>query len=361
MTLQRRSTADSRLVRGLVLDHGGRHPDMPKSLKDAYILTLNVSLEYEQAETNAGFVYKTAEEREKLVESERIWLDERCKKIVELKRTVCTDDNNKTFCIINQKGVDPLSLDIFAKEGILCLRRAKRRNMERLTLACGGQQVLSLEDLSPEVLGFAGQVSQMTYGGDDETFTFVEDCQPPETSESKSSSASCTLLVQGPNELSTNQIKDAIKDGLRAVKNAVEDKAVVPGAGAFELAASMHLKEKIMPNISGAKKLGVQVFADALLVIPKTLAANSGFDVPHVLMKLQDERKDSGLPIGIDTKTGDALLPVEEGIYDTVRVKRQGLFLTTVLSTQLLLVDEVMRAGKAMGKMPDMDDPSMMQ
>ena len=51
------------------------------------------------------------------------------------------------LAIPSKKGVDPLSLDIFAKEGILCLRRAKRRNMERLVLATGGQVILSLEDL----------------------------------------------------------------------------------------------------------------------------------------------------------------------------------------------------------------------
>lgn len=61
-------------------------------------------------------------------------------KIVELKRQVCSgDDKNKTFVVINQKGIDPFSLDVLAKEGILALRRAKRRNMERLTLACGGE------------------------------------------------------------------------------------------------------------------------------------------------------------------------------------------------------------------------------
>ena len=58
----------------------------------------------------------------------RKWLDERCRQVVDFKRSVCKE--GETFVIINQKGVDPLSLDIFAKEGILCMRRAKRRNME---------------------------------------------------------------------------------------------------------------------------------------------------------------------------------------------------------------------------------------
>jgi len=336
-----RHTADtSRFVRGLVLDHGGRHPDMPSELRNVHIMTCNVSLEYEQTETQAGFAYSSAEEREKLVESERIWLDERCRKIVALKKQVCKDA--ETFCIVNQKGVDPLSLDIFAKEGILCLRRAKRRNMERLTLACGGQVILSLEDLDPAHLGYAGKVSQITYGED--KYTFIEDCP--------ASAQSCTLFLQGPNQLTTDQIKDAVKDGLRAVKNVVEDAAVVPGAGAFELAASMHLTQNVLPKTKGKAQLGIEAFAEALLIVPKTLAANSGFDIQESLLQLKEERQATGMAIGLNCQTGEPMLPSEEGVWDNVRVKRQSLHLSTVLANQLLLVDEVMRAGKQMGRTP---------
>lgn len=83
---------------------------------------------------NSGFFYKTAEEREKLLSSEREFIDQRVKKIVELKNQVCPKDSDKSFVVINQKGIDPISLDILAKNGILALRRAKRRNMERLSL-----------------------------------------------------------------------------------------------------------------------------------------------------------------------------------------------------------------------------------
>lgn len=69
---------DTKLIRGLVLDHGTRHPDMPKSLKNCYILTCNVSLEYEKTEVNSGFFFSSAEEREKLAISERKFTDDRC-------------------------------------------------------------------------------------------------------------------------------------------------------------------------------------------------------------------------------------------------------------------------------------------
>jgi T-complex protein 1 subunit zeta len=88
------------------------------------------------SEVNSGFFYSSAEQREKLVESERRHVDAKVKKIIDLKNLVCdqamdTKEKKKSFVVINQKGIDPLSLDILAKNGIFALRRAKRRNMER--------------------------------------------------------------------------------------------------------------------------------------------------------------------------------------------------------------------------------------
>merc|ERR1712203_863468 len=186
MEMQHRSEAESKLVKGLVLDHGGRHPDMPKRLENCHILTCNVSMEYEKTEVNSGFFYKSAEDREKLVAAERKFIDDRVQKVIEFKRKVCGDDDKnsgdgkkKTFVIINQKGIDPLSLDALAKEGILALRRAKRRNMERLALACGGSAVNSFEDLTESVLGYAGVVYEHVLG--ENKFTFVEECKNPQS------------------------------------------------------------------------------------------------------------------------------------------------------------------------------------
>lgn len=171
MTMQHRTASDTQLIRGLALDHGARHPDMPKKVKNAFILTLNVSLEYEKSEINSGFYYSSADQREKLVESERRFVDEKLRRIVELKKHVCGDDPNKGFVVVNQKGIDPLSLDVLVKNGIFALRRAKRRNMERLQLICGGVAQNSVEDLSPDVLGWAGLVYEHQLG--EEKYTFI--------------------------------------------------------------------------------------------------------------------------------------------------------------------------------------------
>jgi len=114
----------------------------------------------------------------------------------------------------------------------------------------------------------------------------------------------------------------------------------------------MHLRDVVAKRTRGRAKLGVQAYADALLVIPKTLAENSGFDVQDSILKLTDERESTGLAVGLDCESGEPMIPADEGIWDNVRVKRQCLYLSTVLGNQLLLVDEVMKAGKQMGKRP---------
>merc|ERR1712111_247254 len=282
MEMQHRSETDTSLIRGLVMDHGGRHPDMPKRLENCYILTCNVSLEYEKTEVNSGFFYKSAEDREKLVVAERKFIQDRVEKIIELKKKVCTKEDGKTFVVINQKGIDPMSLDALAKEGILALRRAERRNMERLALACGGVAMNSVEELSVECLGEAGLVYEHVLG--ENKFTYVEKCSNPQ---------SVTILLRAGNKHALVQMKDAVRDGLRAVKNALEDGCVVPGAGAYEVAVHMALK-KAMDHVKGRERLGMQAYADGMLVIPKVLAQNSGYDPQDVMVTLVSESNDSG-------------------------------------------------------------------
>lgn len=204
--------------------------------------------------------------------------------------------------------------------------------MERLALACGGVAMNSVDEMDESILGLAGTVYEHILG--ENKFTFVEKCKNPQ---------SVTILMKGPNKHTLNQIKDAVRDGLRAVKNAIEDDCVVPGAGAFEVAAHAALK-KYLETVKGRARLGIQAYADGMLVIPKVLAQNSGFDSQDVMVKLLEESA-TGQVVGLDCDSGEACVPANLGIYDNYRVKRQMINSCTVIATNLLLVDEIMRAG----------------
>jgi len=310
MHMQHKMSTESKLIRGLVLDHGGRHSELPSSMSNCYILCLNVSLEYEKTEVHSGFFWSSAEQREKLIASERQFTDDKVQKVIDLKRKVC-EGTDKNFVVINQKGIDPPALEMLARDGIVGIRRAKKRNGERIPLACGGRQLNSVDDLCPEDLGFCSTYYEQVLG--DDKYTFIEGVENP---------FSCTILIKGPNDYSIAQTKEAIRDGLRAVKNTMEDKCVVPGAGAFEIAASEQLQQYAKTQVSGKAKLGVYAFADALLVVPRTLAQNSGFDAQDTLLKVQEAHLKDHKAYGIDTLTGDPLPAEVAQIWDNYIVKR---------------------------------------
>ncbi|TNJ29742.1 TCP-1 chaperonin subunit zeta protein [Giardia muris] len=345
MCMPSRMDVDTRLVSGLVMDHGSRQSELTcVTLHNCFILTLNVSLEYEKTEINSGFFYKNADEMQKLAHEEREYVDSRCRAIIALKEAAYKSyherpgcqDTALNFVVLNQKGIDGAALDMLAGAGIFALRRVKRRNMERLTLCCGGSALCSLDDMKIEDLGWADMLHEEMLG--EEKYTFVEGVKNPR---------SCTILVRGPTRHCIEQIKDAVRDGLRAVKNTITDGAYVAGAGAFEAAAATDL-DRYQESVSGKAKLGVQAFADALRSVPKALAKSAGYDPQELSISLEEANKSNpSVKHGVGIATGKPCDVDAEGIFDNVCVKHQLFHSATVLTTQLLLTDEVLKAGRS--------------
>ncbi len=238
MKMQHKTETDTQLVRGLVLDHGARHADMPKRVENAFVLTLNVSLEYEKTEVNSvSFIQAPSSARSSSSPNAALSMPSSRRSSSSNRlfamRLRGEQREEEELCHFQPEGIDPMSLDILAKNGILALRRAKRRNMERLQLCCGGVAQNSVDDLTPDVLGYAGLVYEHTLG--EEKYTFVEECKDPK---------SVTILIKGPNAHTMSQIQDAVRDGLRSVKNAIEDTTLIAGGGAFEISAAHYLTLK---------------------------------------------------------------------------------------------------------------------
>lgn len=150
--------------------------------------------------------------------------------------------------------------------------------------------------------------------------------------------------MKGPNKHTLAQIKDAVRDGLRSINNALDDKSLIPGAGSFEVRANIKLRD-FAKTVKGKTRLAIQAYADAMLVIPKVLATNSGYDAQDTIVRLQEEAELTSDPIGLDLSTGEPMKPVDLGVYDNYIVKKQIINSCTVIASNLLLVDEVMRAG----------------
>ena len=320
---------DVRLIKGIVLDQGFRHENMPKNMKDVRILLLNVSLVLEDTAVSTYMPVANADQRERLTIASRKFVENKVKAIIELRDAIKSD-----FLLVNGKGIDGPSLDILSRANISALRNVSQKNINRLMHATGARVVNCIDDLTPQDLGFAGHVFEETFRG--EKTVYVDEVKDPKA---------VAIVIRGLDDTYSGLVESAVFDGLRALKHAMFDGKILPGAGATEIAINVFLEEykkKVDPKF----RIGINVMQEAILAIPRCLAENSGLDVAEVIVDMQKEAEGGELG-GIDLDTGEVIDPTLFGIFDNYCVKRGILQSAPIVATQLLLVDQIIQSGKA--------------
>ncbi|MEM2866353.1 MAG: thermosome subunit beta [Candidatus Hadarchaeales archaeon] len=319
------STDDSQIVNGLILDKERVHPGMPEVIKNARIALLDLPLEIKKTETDA-------EIRVTRPEQLRAFLDQEEKMLREMVEKISSVGANVVFC---QKGIDDLAQHYLAKAGILAARRVKKSDMEKLSRATGGKVVTNLEDLTPAELGKAGVVEERKIG--DKKFIFVRECENPRA---------VGILVRGGSEHVTDEIERGLTDALGVVAAAVEDNKYVYGGGAPEMALATRLRD-YADTVGGREALAVRAFADALEVIPKTLAENAGMDSVDILVELRAKHaKQEGKYYGVDVYNGKIEDMKKLGVVEPLRVKTQAIKSAAEAAIMILRIDDVIAAAK---------------
>ncbi len=325
------SILDSELVEGVIIDKEVVRPGMPKSVKDAKIALLDCPLEIKKTETDAEIrVARPEELRSFLEEEERI--------LREMVEKIKAAGANVVFC---QKGIDDTAQYYLAKAGIMAARRVKKSDMERLARATGGRIVTSLEDLTPKELGHAGLVEERKIG--DEKMIFVMGCKDPRA---------VGLLLRGGSEHVVDEVERAVHDAICVVAACLEDGKIVPGGGAMEIELAKHLR-KYAETVGGREALAVKAFADALEVIPQSLAENAGMDTVDTLVELRAAHaKPEGKSIGVNVFTRKIANMKELGVLEPLRMKSQVVKSASEAALMVLRVDDVIAAAKKETKGP---------
>lgn len=318
------SVEETELIRGIVIDKEVVHPGMPKKIENAKIALLDTALEVKETETDAEIRITSPEQLKAFVEEEQRMLKEMVDKIVKVGANV-------VFC---QKGIDDLAQHYLAKAGILAVRRVKKSDMEALAKATGGRIVTNLEDLSENDLGYAKVVEERKLAG--EAMVFVRECKDPKA---------VTILVRGSTEHVTDEVDRAVEDAIGAVVSAIEVGKVVPGAGAPEIEIAKELRKE-MKKFSGKEQLAVLAFAEAVEIIPKTLAENAGLDPIEITAELRAAHEKGKVNYGIDVVDGKIKDVLEAGIVEPLKVKTQAIKSATEAAEMILRIDDVIAAKR---------------
>jgi len=322
---------DTTLIQGVLVDKEIVHSEMPKKIANAKIALLDAALEIEKTETDAKIEITSPEQLGAFLAQEEKMMKEMVDKIAASGATII-------FC---QKGIDDVVQHYLAKKKISAVRRVKRSDMEKLGRATGARVVTMLNDLSAKDLGFSGQIEEKKIGG--EAMVFVEKCKDPK---------SVTIFVRASTEHVLNEVERAIKDGMGAVTSAVEEGRYVYGGGSIEIEIAQGLRE-YAAKMGGREQLAINAFAEALEVIPRTLAESAGMDPIDTLVDLRAKHKNkSGITFGvnvIDAKVAD----VEKmGVIEPAKVKKQAIMSASEATEILLRIDDMISARARPGGGP---------
>ena len=320
-----KSLLETQLISGIIIDKEVVHSGMPKKKENAKIALLDSALEIEKTEMSAEIRIRDPTQMKAFLDQETNMMKAMVDKIKASKADV-------VFC---QKGIDDMVQHFLAKEGIIAARRVKESDMEKLARATSGKIISDLDDLNTKDLGNAGIVEERKIG--DDKMIFVEKCKGPH---------SVAILIRAGLERMVDEAERAMTDALSVVSDVVENSKIVAGGGAAEIEVAKELR-KYATTVGGREQLAVEAFADAVEIIPRTLAENAGLESIDVIVELRSaHEKAKGTNKGVNVFTGKVQDSFETGVIEPAVVKEQAIKSASESAAMILRIDDVIAATK---------------
>ncbi|PBP18333.1 T-complex protein 1 subunit alpha [Diplocarpon rosae] len=262
---------ESMLVKGYAINCTVASQAMKTRITDAKIAVLDMNLQKERMKLGVHITIDDPQQLEEIRKREAGIVMDRMEMILKSGANV----------IFTTKGIDDLCLKLFIEKGAMGVRRCKKEDLRRIAKATGATLVSSLSDLNGDEkfdassLGHAEEVSQERIS-DDECILV----------KGTKVHTSASIILRGSNDYQLDEMERSVHDSLCAVKRTLESGSIVPGGGAVETALHIYLEE-FAGTVGSREQLAIGEFAQALLVIPKTLAVNAAKDSSELVAQLR--------------------------------------------------------------------------
>jgi len=324
---------DTKMINGIVVDKDFSHPQMPKLVRNAKMAILTCPFEPPKPKTKHKLDIRSAEDYKKLHENEQKYFRDQ---IDLIKATGA----NLAIC---QWGFDDEANHLLFQRELPAVRWVGGVELELIAIATGGRIVPRFEELTPEKLGSAGIVREITFGTTKDQMLVIEEC---------SNSKAVTVLVRGGNQMVVDEAKRCLHDAICCVRNLIRDRRVVPGGGASEMAASMAVAAAAETEET-LDQYSMKAYAQALDVIPMALAENSGVSAigEMAAMKAKQAEGEGNPWHGIDCmQTGESDMWVQN-VYEAHSSKQNQLLLATQVVKMILKIDDVIAPNEFAAEM----------
>ena len=321
---------DTQLVKGIIVDKEVVHAGMPKKIKKAKIMLLDTPLEVKKTEFDAEIKITSPDSIKAFLDQESDMLKRKVDQVMETGANVL-------FC---QKGIDDVAQHYLAKAGVLSARRVKKSDMEKLAKATGGKVVNNLADMKKSDLGVCGVVEEKKVGND--KMIFVEECKDPKA---------VAIFIRAGLERMIDEAERSLNDALYVISDVAKTPKMVAGGGSVEMEMSKAVRG-YAAQVGGREQLAIEAFADALEIIPRTLAENAGLDILDTMVAMKTAHaKKEGAYMGVNVYDEGVIDMMGAGVVEPTVVKEQAIKSGIEVASMILRIDDVV-AAKSGG--PDM-------
>lgn len=297
------SLEDTTFVTGIIIDKDFSHPQMVKEVEDAKVLILTCPFEPPKPKTKHGLEIKSAEDYERLYQMEQNYFTDMVQR--------CKDSGANV--ILCQWGFDDEANHLLMHHKLPAVRWVGGVEIELLAMATGARIVPRFEEITPDKLGHAGRVKEISYGTSNDKVILIEECK---------NTKAVTVLIRGGSATICDEARRCLHDAICVVRNMIKNSNVVGGGGATELACSIAVQREA-DKIEGVEQYAVRAFADALEEIPLALSENSGYNPIEYVSKIKQEQVTEDNPfLGVDALGKGTTNMMEQGVFESAASKR---------------------------------------
>ncbi|GCB80596.1 T-complex protein 1 subunit epsilon [Scyliorhinus torazame] len=318
---------DTQLIKGVVVDKEFSHPQMPKVVKDAKLAILTCPFEPPKPKTKHKLDVTSVQDYKALQKYEK-------DKFEEMVNQIKDTGANLAIC---QWGFDDEANHLLLQNKLPAIRWVGGPEIELIAIATGGRIVPRFSELTSEKLGNAGIVKEISFGTTKDKMLVIEECQ---------NSRAVTIFIRGGNKMIIEEAKRALHDALCVIRNLVKDNRIVYGGGAAEIACALAVNEAA-DKCPTLEQYAMRAFADALEVIPMSLAENSGYNPIQTMTEVRARQvKENNFALGIDCLHKETNDMKKQHVIETLIGKKQQISLATQVVKMILKIDDIRCPGE---------------
>mmetsp|Transcript_60409 Transcript_60409/g.128039 ORF Transcript_60409/g.128039 Transcript_60409/m.128039 type:complete len:531 (-) Transcript_60409:45-1637(-) len=322
------TTDDCELVDGLVLSQRiSKVAGGPRRVENAKVGLIQFCLSAPKTDMESGIQVRDYAQMDRLLREERTLVAKMVKQIAKTGCNVLLVQKS-----ILRDAVTDLSLDFCAKAKILVVRDIERDEIEFVSKILGVEPVASLDHFTAEKLANVGNVHEDFLSGEGSIVRF--------TGLNPAAGGCCSILVRASNQLLLDETERSIHDSLCVVRSLVKKKALIPGGAAPEMEVSQKLATWAR-SIGGVNAVCIEQFAEALELVPYTLAENAGMQPVEIVTKLRAAHAQGEKYAGINVKKGCISDIYQEKVVQPLLVSTSCISMATETVRMILKIDDI--------------------